>query len=103
MQTIALAPEIAGRLANAELTEPATGHRQLFLSVRAHGGRGYLMVGDAWRRGPGFFSAASTGHEQRDAGAGRSDAVLKDPAQAPRLNREFERTVRARVLKTFPG
>jgi Dehydrogenases (flavoproteins) len=101
MQTIALAPEIANRLTNAELTAPvtATGNYS-YLSERMTGD-GYLMVGDAWAFvDPVFSSGVLLAMNSSTLGAEVVDAVLKDPAQAPQLYREFDRTVRQGV-KTF--
>ncbi|MCY7389233.1 MAG: tryptophan 7-halogenase [Burkholderiales bacterium] len=101
MQTIALAPEIAGRLKDAELTAPvtATGNYSYYSSRMA--GHGYLMVGDAWAFiDPVFSSGVFLAMNSAKLGAGVVDAVLKDPASAPAQYRQFDRTVR-RGVSTF--
>ena len=101
MQTIALAPEIAGRLKDAELMAPvtATGNYSYYSSRMS--GPGYLMVGDAWAFiDPIFSSGVLLAMNSAKLGAGVVDAVLNDPASAPALYRQFDRTVR-RGLNTF--
>jgi len=50
-------------------------------------GEGYLMVGDAWAFvDPVFSSGVYLAMNSATLGADVVDAVLKDPAQAPRLN-----------------
>ena len=101
MQTIALAPEIAGRLKDAELTAPvtATGNYSYYSSRMV--GQGYLMVGDAWAFiDPVFSSGVFLAMNSAKLGAGVVDAVLKDPASSPAQYRQFDRTVR-RGVSTF--
>lgn len=101
MQTIALAPKIAARLADAELTGPATATGNYSYYSDHMAGDGYLMVGDAWAFvDPVFSSGVYLAMNSATLGAGVVDAVLKDPAHAPQLNREFDRAVR-RGMKTF--
>jgi flavin-dependent dehydrogenase len=101
MQTIALAPEIANRLTNAELTAPATATGNYSYHSEHMTGDGYLMVGDAWAFvDPVFSSGVYLAMNSSTLGAEVVDAVLKDPAQAPQLYREFDRAVRQGV-KTF--
>ena len=64
-------------------------------------GDGYLMVGDAWAFiDPVFSSGVYLAMNSAKLGADVVDAVLKDPASAPALYRQFERTVR-RGVSTF--
>ena len=101
MQTIALAPKIAARLADAELTGPATATGNYSYYSDHMAGDGYLMVGDAWAFvDPVFSSGVYLAMNSATLGAGVVDAVLEDPARAPQLNREFDRAVR-RGMKTF--
>jgi flavin-dependent dehydrogenase len=101
MQTIALCPEIAARLAGAQLTGPATATGNYSYQCARMTGRGYLMVGDAWAFvDPVFSSGVYLAMNSAALGADVVDGVLKDPARAPRLYREFEQTVR-RGVKAF--
>jgi flavin-dependent dehydrogenase len=101
MQTIALSPEISNRLAGAELTAPATATGNYSYASEHMTGDGYLMVGDAWAFiDPVFSSGVYLAMNSSTLGAEVVDAVLKDPAQAPQLYREFDRAVRQGV-KTF--
>lgn len=101
MQTIALCPEIAARLSGATLTEPATATGNYSYQSERMAGEGYLMVGDAWAFiDPVFSSGVYLAMKSALLGAEVVDAVLKDPARAPQLYREFERTVR-HGLKAF--
>lgn len=101
MQTIALCPEIAARLTGAELVEPATATGNYSYQSGRMAGEGYLMVGDAWAFvDPVFSSGVFLAMNSATLGADVVDAVLKDPAQAPQLYREFDRTVR-RGVRTF--
>ena len=101
MQTIALAPEIAARLADAELTAPVTATGNYSYYSERMAGEGYLMVGDAWAFiDPVFSSGVYLAMNSAKLGADVIDAVLKDPAHAPVLYRKFDRTVR-RGVDTF--
>lgn len=101
MQTIALCPEIAARLTAAELVEPATATGNYSYEAGRMTGEGYLMVGDAWAFvDPVFSSGVYLAMNSAQLGAKVVDAVLDDPARAPRLYREFDRTVR-RGVRTF--
>jgi flavin-dependent dehydrogenase len=100
-QTIALCPEIAARLATAELTAPATATGNYSYQSKRMAGDGYLLLGDAWAFvDPVFSSGVYLAMNSATLGAGAVEAILQDPTQAPRVNREFERTVR-RGVKTF--
>jgi flavin-dependent dehydrogenase len=98
MQTIAMAPEIADRLKDAELTAPVTATGNYSYTATRMSGPGYLMVGDAWAFiDPVFSSGVYLAMNSSLLGAEVVDAVLKDPARAPALYREFERTIRRGV------
>ncbi len=98
MQTIAMAPEIAERLKDAELTAPATATGNYSYTAKRMSGPGYLMVGDAWAFiDPVFSSGVYLAMNSATLGAEVVDSVLKDPARAPALYREFERTIRRGV------
>ncbi len=100
-QTIALAPEIAARLAAAELTAPATATGNYSYYSTRMSGEGYLMVGDAWAFiDPVFSSGVLLAMNSARLGAEVVDKVLSNPAQAPVLYRQFDRTVQ-RGVSTF--
>ena len=101
MQTIAMAPEIAARLADAVLTAPVTATGNYSYYSDRMTGDGYLMVGDAWAFiDPVFSSGVYLAMNSAKLGAGVVDEVLKDPARARALYREFDRTIR-RGVSTF--
>ena len=101
MQTIAMAPEIASRLENATITGPATATGNYSYSSDRMTGDGYLMVGDAWAFvDPVFSSGVYLAMNSGMLGADVVDAVLKEPARAPALYAEFDRTIR-RGVRTF--
>jgi flavin-dependent dehydrogenase len=98
MQTIAMAPEIADRLKDARLTAPVTATGNYSYTAKRMSGPGYLMVGDAWAFiDPVFSSGVYLAMNSAMLGADVVDAVLEDPARAPALYREFERTIRRGV------
>jgi flavin-dependent dehydrogenase len=101
MQTIAMAPEIADRLKDAELTAPVTATGNYSYTSTRMSGPGYLMVGDAWAFiDPVFSSGVYLAMNSATLGADVVDAVLKDPACAPQRYKEFTRTIRQGV-KSF--
>lgn len=101
MQTIALCPQIAARLTDAVLIDPATATGNYSYQSQRMTGTGYLMVGDAWAFiDPVFSSGVFLAMKSAVLGADVVDAVLNDPMRAPRLYREFDRTVR-RGIGTF--
>ena len=98
MQTIAMAPEIADRLKDAELTAPVTATGNYSYTAKRMTGPGYLMVGDAWAFiDPVFSSGVYLAMNSAMLGADVVDKVLADPSRAPALYREFERTIRRGV------
>jgi len=98
MQTIAMAPEIADRLKDAELTAPVTATGNYSYTAKRMSGPGYLMVGDAWAFiDPVFSSGVYLAMNSATLGADVVDKVLADPSRAAQLNREFERTIRRGV------
>ncbi len=100
-QTIAMAPEIADRLAQAELIGPVTATGNYSYASTRMSGRGYLMVGDAWAFvDPVFSSGVYLAMNSAALAADVVDSVLDYPARAPALCRRFERTVRGGV-RTF--
>jgi flavin-dependent dehydrogenase len=98
MQTIAMAPEIADRLKDAALTAPVTATGNYSYTASRMSGPGYLMVGDAWAFiDPVFSSGVYLAMNSAMLGADVVGAVLDEPARAPALYREFERTIRRGV------
>jgi len=101
MQTIAMAPEISARLVDAELTAPVTATGNYSYHSERMTGDGYLMVGDAWAFiDPVFSSGVYLAMNSSMLGADVVEKVLTDPASAPKLYRQFDRTVR-RGVGTF--
>jgi flavin-dependent dehydrogenase len=101
MQTIAMSPEIADRLRDAEITGPATATGNYSYQSKHMAGDGYLMVGDAWAFvDPVFSSGVYLAMNSATLGAEVVDQVLDDPSRAPALYREFDRTIR-RGVRTF--
>jgi len=101
MQTIAQAPEIASRLEGAQLTAPVTATGNYSYYSDRMSGDGYLMVGDAWAFiDPVFSSGVYLAMNSARLGADVVDSVLKNPADAPALYRQFDRTIR-RGVGTF--
>ena len=98
MRTIDQAPEIAARLADAELTAPVTATGNYSYYSERMAGDGYIMVGDAWAFiDPVFSSGVYLAMNSAKLGADVVDAVLTDAARAPALFRQFDRTVRRGV------
>ncbi len=98
MDTIALAPLLAERLRDAKLTHDVTATGNFsYRADRMHGER-YIMVGDAFAFiDPVFSSGVMLAMNSAFQGADVVDASLRDPAQAPALLRNFDRSVRSGV------
>jgi flavin-dependent dehydrogenase len=98
LATIALSPEIADRLKDAELTAPVTATGNYSYAATRMAGPGHLLVGDAWAFiDPVFSSGVLLAMNSAVLGADLVDAVLRDPAREPALHRAFERRVRQGV------
>jgi flavin-dependent dehydrogenase len=95
LETIRLSPELAERLSEAELVEPATATgNYTYLSERMAGDR-YIMVGDAFAFvDPVFSSGVYLAMSGAFFAADVVDGCLDDPAAAPRLQADFDRKVR---------
>ncbi len=101
LDTIALSPGLAERLRDAELTGPATATGNYSYYCDRMAGDRYIMVGDAYGFiDPVFSSGVYLAMNSAFLGADVVDGCLRDPRAAPRLYREFDRTVR-RGLGTF--
>jgi flavin-dependent dehydrogenase len=101
LDTIALSPGLAERLRDAKLTEPATATGNYSYHADRMAGDRYIMVGDAYAFiDPVFSSGVYLAMHSAFLGTDVVDGSLADPRAAPRLAREFDRTVR-RGLRTF--
>ncbi len=101
LETLALSPELAGRLRDAQLTGPptATGNYTYYADRMA--GDRYILVGDAYGFiDPVFSSGVYLAMNSAFLGADVVEGVLRDSRAAPRLYRRFDRDVR-RGLRTF--
>jgi flavin-dependent dehydrogenase len=98
MDTIAMAPKLAERLRDAQLTHgvTATGNFS-YCADRMYGER-HIMIGDAFAFvDPVFSSGVMLAMNSAFQGADVVDASLRDPARAPALLRKFDRSVRLGV------
>jgi flavin-dependent dehydrogenase len=101
LETIALSPGLAERLRDAKLTGPATATGNYSYHADRMAGDRYLMIGDAYAFiDPVFSSGVYLAMQGAFLGADVVDGCLADPRAAPRLVREFDRSVR-RGLRTF--
>lgn len=101
LDTIALCPGLAARLADARLNGEvtATGNYS-YQSSRMHG-RNYLMIGDAFAFiDPVFSSGVHIALHGGCRGAEVVDRILDHPEWAPVELRQFQREI-SRSLKTF--
>lgn len=100
-ETIALAPALAARLAQARRIAPATATGNYsYQATRAHG-QDHLMVGDAFAFvDPVFSSGVYLAMVGAFAAADAVDTSLRAPADARRVARAYERRVR-RGIGTF--
>ncbi|HEY8360853.1 MAG TPA: NAD(P)/FAD-dependent oxidoreductase [Ramlibacter sp.] len=95
LDTIALCPALAERLAGAELASEveATGNFS-YSSVQTHG-PGYLMIGDAFAFiDPVFSSGVMLAMQGGFLAADTVETCLREPARAPAALRAFDRQVR---------
>jgi flavin-dependent dehydrogenase len=101
LETIALSPGLSERLRDARLTGPATATGNYSYYAERMAGDRYIMVGDAYAFiDPVFSSGVYLAMHSAFLGADVVEGCLADPRAAPRLQREFDRTVR-RGLRTF--
>jgi flavin-dependent dehydrogenase len=101
LDTIALSPGLADRLRDAKLTGPATATGNYSYYADRMAGDRYILLGDAYGFiDPVFSSGVYLAMNSAFLAADVVDGVLADPGAAPRLYREFDRTVQ-RGLKTF--
>jgi flavin-dependent dehydrogenase len=101
LETLALSPELAGRLRDARLTGPptATGNYTYYADRMA--GDRYILIGDAYGFiDPVFSSGVYLAMNSAFLGADVVEGCLRDPRAAPRLYQRFDRQVR-RGLRTF--
>ncbi len=95
LETIALCPEAAHRLRDAELTGPATATGNYSYRARHCSGPGYLMLGDAFAFiDPVFSTGVFLAMNSAFLGAEAVETCLKEPHHAARALRRFEAQVR---------
>src|SRR5215469_4629177 len=101
MKTIALCPEIADRLKQAELIAPAIATGNYSYKSRRMSGRSFIMVGDAFAFiDPVFSTGVYLAMTMAFLGADAVDDCLKAPVHAPRRLARYEREAR-RGLAAF--
>jgi flavin-dependent dehydrogenase len=101
MATIALCPEIADRLKEAELVAPAIATGNYSYKSRRMSGRSFIMVGDAFAFiDPVFSTGVYLAMTMSFLGADAVDDCLKAPAQAARRLKRYEKEAR-RGLAAF--
>jgi 2-polyprenyl-6-methoxyphenol hydroxylase-like FAD-dependent oxidoreductase len=95
MKTIALCPEIAGRLKRATLVTPVTATGNYSYRARRMTGRGFILVGDAFAFiDPVFSSGVYLAMASAFHGAEAVESCLDDPATTARALKRFENAVR---------
>ena len=95
LDTIALCPALAERLAGAQIVSEveATGNYS-YVCDRTHG-PGYLLLGDAYAFiDPVFSSGVMLAMQNAFSGAETVDRCLREPARAPRALAQFDRAMR---------
>ncbi len=95
LDTIALCPPLAERLAEARIVSPAeaTGNFS-YVSDRTHG-PGYLLLGDAYAFiDPVFSSGVMLAMNSAFVGADTVDTCLRDPVRAASALRRFDRVMK---------
>jgi flavin-dependent dehydrogenase len=101
METIALCPEIADRLKEAELIAPAIATGNYSYTSRRMSGRSFIMVGDAFAFiDPVFSTGVYLAMTMAFLGADAVDDCLKAPAHAARRLKRYEKEAR-RGLAAF--
>lgn len=101
MSTIAMCPEIADRLKDAQLAAPVTATGNYSYSADRMAGRNYILVGDAYAFiDPVFSTGVYLAMTMGFLGADAVEACLNDPRKAPAALRRYERRAR-RGLEVF--
>jgi len=95
MDTIALCPQLAARLADAgRVSEAEATGNYSYACNRTHG-PGYILLGDAYTFiDPVFSSGVMLAMNSAFSGVEAVDACLRRPAEAPRALARFDRLVR---------
>jgi flavin-dependent dehydrogenase len=94
-ETIAKAPALAERLAEATMTGPATATGNYSYRARGMAGRNYLMVGDAYAFiDPVFSTGVYLAMTSAFRAADTVVAVIRDPRHAARALARFDADVR---------
>ena len=95
MDTIALCPPLAARLAEAARVSEAEATGNYSYSCDRTHGPGYIMIGDAYAFiDPVFSSGVMLAMHSAFTGAEAVEACLRRPAEAPRLLAQFDRSIR---------
>jgi len=95
LDTIALCPALAERLGHAQLINPATATGNYSYQAKRMVGERFIMLGDAFAFvDPVFSSGVLLAMNSAFLGAEAVDAWLRDPRQARRLMKRFDRGVR---------
>ena len=93
--TIAMSPEIAGRLKDAKLAGPVTATGNYSYRADRMIGKDYILLGDAFAFiDPVFSSGVYLAMTSAAHGAEAVDACLTDPRKAPEALKRFEAQVR---------
>lgn len=100
-QTIALCPEIADRLKDAQLVAPVTATGNYSYTAKRMTGRSFLMVGDAFAFiDPVFSTGVYLAMMSAFLGAEAIETCLRQPSEAPKALRRYEAEAR-RGLQAF--
>ncbi len=104
METIALCPGLAARLADAILMSPATATGNYSYTVKRASGRNYIMIGDAFTFiDPVFSTGVFFAMRSAFAGADTVETCLSSPGEAARALKRFDKGMRhgPRVFSWF--
>jgi flavin-dependent dehydrogenase len=95
MDTIAMCPQLADRLKDAELLGDASATGNYSYKATRSNGKNYLMLGDAFAFiDPVFSSGVFLAMNSGFVGADAVDACLRNPAEAPAALKKFEKVMR---------
>jgi flavin-dependent dehydrogenase len=101
MSTIAMCPEIADRLKDAQLAAAVHATGNYSYSADRMAGRSYILVGDAYAFiDPIFSTGVYLAMITAFLGADAVEACLREPAKAPQVLRRYEKQAR-RGLQAF--
>jgi len=101
MDTLKLCPAAQQRMARAKLISPVTATGNFSYKLEKMYGKGYLIIGDAFAFiDPVFSSGVLFSMNAAMFAADVVDGLLKNPADANKLLKDYDRTIRY-GLKTF--